>query len=223
MAAEHDYGVEVARRRARPGPYPPLNDRGTRPAHADLRLEQLAGLPLRTVQRLSAGVRDELLEHHRGKQRTAERNGLHARLANLAIISHSLDPGAGEQHVRPAYVVAIHTGAGSSIQARHSRAHRNDWLASHGSTGPSPATTSQTSSHASTNANTTYRSHSPPNHDRTSGGQHLAPDVPAHRRAVVACVGEEVALAAGPGRGADGEARPRIVARLHRQPGQRRV
>jgi hypothetical protein len=153
MAAEHDYDFEVARRRARPGPYPPPNDRGMRPAHADLRLAQLAGLPLRTVQRLSAGVRDELLEHHRGKQRTAERNGLHARLARLAIISHSLDPGAGEQHVWPA----------------------------------------------------------------------SAPDVPAHRRAVVACVGEEVALAAGPGRGADGEARPRIVARLHRQPGQRRV
>ncbi len=38
--------------------------------------------------------------------------------------------------------------------------------------GPSPARTSQTSSPASTSANATHRSNSPPDHDRTCGGEH---------------------------------------------------
>ena len=41
------------------------------------------------------------------------------------------------------------------------------------STGRSPATTSQTSSPASRTTRTTLRSRSPPDHDRTCGGQHL--------------------------------------------------
>jgi hypothetical protein len=83
MAADHDYDQETARRHARPGPYPPPHDRRAQPEPADVRLAKLAALPLHTVQRLDADVRDELLEHcraERAEQRTAERAALWQRI-----------------------------------------------------------------------------------------------------------------------------------------------
>lgn len=91
--SQHDgrrprYDVETARRRARPGPYPPPDGRGARPEAADPRLARLAAIPLRAVQRLGSQTRDELIEHHRVQRdgrRTAEREALWARLADLGI------------------------------------------------------------------------------------------------------------------------------------------
>ena len=86
MAADSDYDLESAHRRARPAPYGPPPDRRARAELAELRLAQLAELPLHTVQRLSAELRDELLEHYggeRAQQRAAERQALCERLAEL--------------------------------------------------------------------------------------------------------------------------------------------
>jgi hypothetical protein len=86
MAAGQDYDVETARRRARPGPYSPPSDRRARSEFADIRLAQIAAMPLHIVQRLSSDTRDKLLEHYRvdrAGQRTAERDALCARLAEL--------------------------------------------------------------------------------------------------------------------------------------------
>lgn len=86
MAADSDYDVQSARHRARPGPYGAPPDRRARVELADLRLAQLAALPLGTVQRLSTELRDELLEHYgveRAQQRAAERKELCERLADL--------------------------------------------------------------------------------------------------------------------------------------------
>lgn len=88
MAADQDYDYEAARRRARPGPYAPPTDRRARLEFADMRLAQIAAMPLRTVQRLSTETRDKLLEHYRAQraeQRAAERDVLWARLAELGI------------------------------------------------------------------------------------------------------------------------------------------
>ena len=86
MAVDHDYDHQTARRHARPGPYPPAHNRRARPEPADMRLSQLAALPLQTVQRLDSDKRDELLEHYRiqrAEQRTTERDALCVRLADL--------------------------------------------------------------------------------------------------------------------------------------------
>ena len=88
MAAAQDNDYEAARRRARPGPYAPPTDRRARFEFADMRLAQVAAIPLRTVQRLSTETRDKLLEHYRVEragQRTAERDALCARLGELGI------------------------------------------------------------------------------------------------------------------------------------------
>jgi hypothetical protein len=88
-----DYDLDDAHRRARPGPYAPP-DRRTTADPADLRLAQLAGVPLPAVTRLAPERRDQLLEYHaleRADQRRAERHALAARLADLA----SVDRGAG--------------------------------------------------------------------------------------------------------------------------------
>jgi hypothetical protein len=88
-----DYDLDDAHRRARPGPYAPP-DRRTTADPADLRLAQLAGVPLPAVARLAPERRDQLLEHHaleRADQRRAERHALAARLADLA----SVDRGGG--------------------------------------------------------------------------------------------------------------------------------
>jgi hypothetical protein len=86
MAADQDYDLERARRHARPGPYPPPPDRRARLRFADVRLAQLAALPLQTIQRLSPELRDELLERdhsRRAQQRATERYALCSRLAEL--------------------------------------------------------------------------------------------------------------------------------------------
>jgi hypothetical protein len=86
MAARQDYDVQTARRRARPGPYAPPTDRRARLQFADVRLAQLTGLPLQTIQRLTPERRDELLDDHerrRAEQRDAEHGALCARLADL--------------------------------------------------------------------------------------------------------------------------------------------
>jgi hypothetical protein len=86
MAAGQYYDVQTARRRARPGPYAPPEDRRARTQLADHRLVQLADLPIGIVQRLSVDCRDELLEYYstrRAEQRVAEREALCARLAEL--------------------------------------------------------------------------------------------------------------------------------------------
>jgi hypothetical protein len=86
--AGSDYDLDTARRRARPGPYQPPPDRRAPAELADLRLAQLAAMPLRTIQRLTPEIRDELLEHHtaeRAQRRSAERDALCARLADLAV------------------------------------------------------------------------------------------------------------------------------------------
>jgi AraC-like DNA-binding protein len=88
MAADQDYDYEAAHRRARPGPYAPPTDRRARLEFADMRLAQIAAMSLRTVQRLSTETRDKLLKHYRverAEQRTAERDALCARLAELDI------------------------------------------------------------------------------------------------------------------------------------------
>jgi hypothetical protein len=88
MAAGQDYDYEAARRRARPGPYAPPTDRRARLEFADMRLAQIAAMPLRSVQCLSTETRDKLLEHYRVEragQRTAERDALCSRLAELGI------------------------------------------------------------------------------------------------------------------------------------------
>jgi hypothetical protein len=84
-----DHHLDDAHRRARPGPYPaPTNRREHSQAAADLRLACLAAMPLRSVQRLSPQLRDELLEHHAGEQaarRSAERQTLADDLADLNV------------------------------------------------------------------------------------------------------------------------------------------
>lgn len=87
-AGGSDYDLETARRRARPGPYPPPSDRRAEGELADHRLAQLAAIPLRAVQQLSAELRDELLEQHSIQcdgQRAAEREALWARFAEFGI------------------------------------------------------------------------------------------------------------------------------------------
>ncbi|MDQ1446917.1 MAG: hypothetical protein QOI20_3381, partial [Acidimicrobiaceae bacterium] len=86
MATDHDYDHQTARRHARPGPYPPPQNRPARPEPADVHLAQLTALPLHTVQHLDTDKRDELLKHYRAEraqQRTTERDALCARLADL--------------------------------------------------------------------------------------------------------------------------------------------
>jgi hypothetical protein len=92
-----DYDLDDARHRARPGPYGPPPDRRTTIDPADLRLAQLAGIPLPTVTRLTPERRDQLLEHHaleRDDQRRAERHALAARLADLGSIDRGGESGA---------------------------------------------------------------------------------------------------------------------------------
>jgi hypothetical protein len=92
-----DYDLDDARHRARPGPYGPPPDRRTTIDPADLRLAQLAGIPLPTVTRLTPERRDQLLEHHaleRADQRRAERHALAARLADLGSIDRGGESGA---------------------------------------------------------------------------------------------------------------------------------
>ena len=87
MAANSSgYDLDDAHRRARPGPYGPPPDRRARSDIADLRLAQLAAIPLRSVHQLSTELRDQLLEQHttaRTTQRTNERHILSQRLAEL--------------------------------------------------------------------------------------------------------------------------------------------
>jgi hypothetical protein len=86
MAAGQEYDVETAKRRARPGPYAPPDDRRARLQFADVRLAQLAALPLQTIQQLTPERRDELLAHHerrRAEERDVERTELCSRLADL--------------------------------------------------------------------------------------------------------------------------------------------
>jgi len=86
MALNGDQDLESGLRRARPGPYPPPDGEHERRQLADLRLAQLAAVPLRIVQHLSTEMRDELLKHHhakRAEQRAAEHDALCACLADL--------------------------------------------------------------------------------------------------------------------------------------------
>jgi hypothetical protein len=90
------YDLADARRRARPGPYGPPPDRRARAEFADLRLAQLAGMPLATVKRLDAERRDELLEHYaldHAARRSAERQALANRLASLDLGAPGVDDG----------------------------------------------------------------------------------------------------------------------------------
>ena len=92
-----DYDLDDARRRARPGPYGPPLDRRTTAQLADLRLSQLAGMPLPAVTRLTTERRDQLLEHYALEQatrRTAERQILAERLADLGNVNGGVEPGA---------------------------------------------------------------------------------------------------------------------------------
>lgn len=78
-----NYDVAAAHRRAGPGTYAPPPDRRARADFADLRLGQLAAIPLREVQRLDSAIRDQLLARHTvrfAEQRRAERHELWARL-----------------------------------------------------------------------------------------------------------------------------------------------
>jgi hypothetical protein len=92
-----DYDLDDAHRRALPGPYPPPPDRRTTADPADLRLAQLAGIPLSAVTGLAPERRDQLLEHYtleRADQRRAERYALAARLADLGNVDRGMEPGA---------------------------------------------------------------------------------------------------------------------------------
>jgi hypothetical protein len=97
--AQHgtDYDLDDASRRARPGPYHPPAGRRARAEPRDLRLAQLAGMPLATIKRLTPQLRDELLEHYtnqRAEQRRAERHALAARLADFGSVDRGVEPGA---------------------------------------------------------------------------------------------------------------------------------
>ena len=97
MASNPDnYDLQSAHRRARPGRYGPPPDRRARADFADLRLAQLAAMPLHAVKQLSATLRDQLLEHHTARlasRRRDEREALWARLAALGSVAAALEEG----------------------------------------------------------------------------------------------------------------------------------
>ena len=89
-----NYDVQSAQRRARPGRYGPPSNRRARADFADLRLAQLAAMPLHAVKALGATMRDQLLEQHTARlasRRRDERDALWARLAALGSVSAALE------------------------------------------------------------------------------------------------------------------------------------
>ena len=97
MASNPDnYDLQSAHRRARPGRYGAPPDRRARADFADLRLAQLAAMPLHAVKQLSATMRDQLLEQHTARlasRRRDERDALWTRLAALGSVTAALEDG----------------------------------------------------------------------------------------------------------------------------------
>jgi len=84
MALGDDREYEQPHRRARPGPYPPPDDRRASPEADDLELARRADIPLHAAKRVSPDVRDQMLEELRAEQReqhAVERIALWNRLA----------------------------------------------------------------------------------------------------------------------------------------------